>query len=203
MSVYRFLTFLFCFAYISNISFNNCNSEDFADKVGGYVVIDSGKEVDTKAINKSKEKQENKKKKELKKQTKQYQKQTYKKNKKLVKDNNTARKIESSKNNIIYGKKHNNKSIKTHNVSTAQKNNACRGNICNINNNKKTSLKQKKNIKKIQKMEFLDDKSIIDLIDEQEAMILTPKKIPVRVKNKGVPKMCIPNIIATKKEQKI
>ena len=58
--------------------------------------------------------------------------------------------------------------------------------------NKKVAKKQhKKNIRKIEKMEFLDDKVIVELLDEQEKMIVSPKKIGVRVKNKGVPKICL------------
>ncbi|GEM_PF-3231925 len=73
-------------------------------------------------------------------------------------------------------------------IKQAKKNN----NAKNVNSGKKAKItrRQKKNIKKIERMEFLNDQNIIDLIDEQEKMVLTPKSINVRVKGKGVPSFC-------------
>ena len=66
----------------------------------------------------------------------------------------------------------------------------------------KITRKQKRNIKKIEKIEFLDDTQIINLIDEQQRMIITPKTINVRTQNKGVPNVCLPQTTIAKKEAK-
>ena len=96
-------------------------------------------------------------------QQKKYKKQVYKKNKKIAKQ-----------------------------VIKANKQKCKSGKQC-----KKTTIKQKiqshKNIKKITKMDFLDDDKIIALIDEQQKFAMNKKQIQVRVKNKGVPKMCLAN----------
>ena len=97
------------------------------------------------------------------KQQKKYKKQVYKKNKKIAKQ-----------------------------VIKANKQQCKKDHQC-----KKTTIKQKiqshKNIKKITKMDFLDDDKIIALIDEQQKLAMNKKQIQVRVKNKGVPKACLLN----------
>ena len=60
----------------------------------------------------------------------------------------------------------------------------------------KITKQQKRNIKKIEHMEFLNDKKILELMDEQQKFTITKKKIQVKTKNKGVPNMCIPGYSA-------
>src|SRR5574344_711668 len=105
-------------------------------------------------------------------------KQTIKKNKVLIK------KVKKDKNAI-------------------NKRNKCKkGQKCNTKHKNKISKKQKHNVKKIIKMNFIDDNKIIALIDEQQQMVVSKKQIQVRTKNKGVSKICLPPVMQTKTEIK-
>lgn len=108
----------------------------------------------------------------------------------VIKDIQDKAKIEEKRNIILiqssvkqYNKNNNNGTIEQRQNKPNFKN--------NIQANKITK-KQKKNIKKITKIEFLNDKQILDLIDEQQRMVITPIQIKVRTKNKGVPNVCLP-----------